>query len=114
MEFYERVSGARMHAAYVRPGGVALVISNLMLFWPEKRVLVLVIWQAIFHTNKQNKGCKIQQNTNTVLSQVFFFITSRHLCCLILPETKKNNMFLRHFFLENISGGRLFICNFFE
>ena len=25
MEFYERVSGARMHAAYIRPGGVALV-----------------------------------------------------------------------------------------
>jgi NADH dehydrogenase (ubiquinone) Fe-S protein 2 len=23
MEFYERLSGARMHAAYVRPGGVA-------------------------------------------------------------------------------------------
>src|SRR5947209_6600058 len=23
MEYYERVSGARMHAAYVRPGGVA-------------------------------------------------------------------------------------------
>lgn len=28
MEFYERVSGARMHAAYVRPGGVSLVISK--------------------------------------------------------------------------------------
>ncbi|KAJ1909495.1 ndufs2, NADH ubiquinone oxidoreductase 49 kd subunit [Mycoemilia scoparia] len=28
MEFYERVSGARMHAAYVRPGGVALDIPN--------------------------------------------------------------------------------------
>lgn len=27
MEFYERVSGARMHAAYIRPGGVALVES---------------------------------------------------------------------------------------
>lgn len=26
MEFYERVSGARMHAAYIRPGGVSLVI----------------------------------------------------------------------------------------
>jgi len=26
MEFYERASGARMHAAYVRPGGVALDI----------------------------------------------------------------------------------------
>ncbi len=24
MEFYERISGARMHAAYIRPGGVAL------------------------------------------------------------------------------------------
>jgi NADH dehydrogenase (ubiquinone) Fe-S protein 2 len=24
MELYERVSGARMHAAYIRPGGVAL------------------------------------------------------------------------------------------
>jgi len=23
MEFYERVSGARMHTAYIRPGGVA-------------------------------------------------------------------------------------------
>lgn len=23
MEFYERVSGARMHSAYIRPGGVA-------------------------------------------------------------------------------------------
>jgi len=28
MEFYERVSGARMHAAYIRPGGVALVIKR--------------------------------------------------------------------------------------
>jgi len=23
MEFYERASGARMHAAYIRPGGVS-------------------------------------------------------------------------------------------
>lgn len=30
MEFYERVSGARMHAAYIRPGGVALV--NIYIF----------------------------------------------------------------------------------
>ena len=28
MEFYERVSGARMHAAYVRPGGVSQVRSS--------------------------------------------------------------------------------------
>ena len=30
MEFYERVSGARMHAAYVRPGGVSLVSYILL------------------------------------------------------------------------------------
>jgi|GEM_PF-1269106 NADH dehydrogenase (ubiquinone) Fe-S protein 2 len=23
MEYYERVSGARMHASYIRPGGIA-------------------------------------------------------------------------------------------
>jgi len=28
MEFYERVSGARFHAAYIRPGGVAYDIPK--------------------------------------------------------------------------------------
>jgi NADH dehydrogenase (ubiquinone) Fe-S protein 2 len=28
MEFYERVSGARMHAAYFRPGGVSQDLPN--------------------------------------------------------------------------------------
>jgi NADH dehydrogenase (ubiquinone) Fe-S protein 2 len=31
MEFYERVSGARMHAAFIRPGGVASDISYSLL-----------------------------------------------------------------------------------
>jgi NADH dehydrogenase (ubiquinone) Fe-S protein 2 len=31
MEFYERVSGARMHAAYIRPGGVSLDIPKGLL-----------------------------------------------------------------------------------
>jgi len=31
MEFYERVSGARMHAAYIRPGGVSMDIPKNML-----------------------------------------------------------------------------------
>jgi len=31
MEFYERVSGARMHANYVRPGGVSKDIPNNFL-----------------------------------------------------------------------------------
>jgi NADH dehydrogenase (ubiquinone) Fe-S protein 2 len=37
MELYERVSGARMHAAYIRPGGVSLdlplgTLSDIYLF----------------------------------------------------------------------------------
>jgi NADH dehydrogenase (ubiquinone) Fe-S protein 2 len=31
MEFYERVSGARMHASYIRPGGVAKNIPSGLL-----------------------------------------------------------------------------------
>lgn len=30
-EMYERVSGARMHAAYIRPGGVAQVTNNVLM-----------------------------------------------------------------------------------
>ncbi|KAG9322497.1 hypothetical protein KVV02_006660 [Mortierella alpina] len=40
IEFYERVSGARMHAAYVRPGGVSLDIPKGLLedihIWAEQ------------------------------------------------------------------------------
>lgn len=37
MEFYERVSGARMHAAYIRPGGVTFdlplgLVDDIFLF----------------------------------------------------------------------------------
>ena len=32
MEFYERISGARMHANYIRPGGVSFDIPNDVLF----------------------------------------------------------------------------------
>jgi NADH dehydrogenase (ubiquinone) Fe-S protein 2 len=31
MEFYERVSGARMHAAYIRPGGLSQDIPLSLL-----------------------------------------------------------------------------------
>lgn len=38
IEFYERVSGARMHAAYIRPGGVAIdlpigLLTDIFLFF---------------------------------------------------------------------------------
>jgi NADH dehydrogenase (ubiquinone) Fe-S protein 2 len=31
MEFYERVSGARFHASYIRPGGVSHDLPNGLL-----------------------------------------------------------------------------------
>lgn len=42
MEFYERVSGARMHAAYIRPGGVSLVRI------PKYIVIVHIILYVFF------------------------------------------------------------------
>lgn len=32
MEFYERVSGARMHAAYIRPGGISVDVPAGLFF----------------------------------------------------------------------------------
>lgn len=43
MEFYERVSGARMHAAYVRPGGVSLVRILIVFFFVK-----LIFWGTGF------------------------------------------------------------------
>jgi NADH dehydrogenase (ubiquinone) Fe-S protein 2 len=31
MDFYERVSGARLHAAYIRPGGVSKDLPYMLL-----------------------------------------------------------------------------------
>lgn len=39
IEFYERVSGARMHAAYVRPGGVAQDLPEALLYDIHKFIL---------------------------------------------------------------------------
>lgn len=36
-EFYERVSGARMHAAYVRPGGVHQVGEDFLSLFVSYR-----------------------------------------------------------------------------
>jgi NADH:ubiquinone oxidoreductase subunit D len=39
MEFYERVSGARMHANYIRPGGVSLDLPVGLLEDVEKFII---------------------------------------------------------------------------
>lgn len=69
MEFYERVSGARMHAAYIRPGGVNQVISYrvyYICFIKYIRVYVknLLIWQnlLLFQDRVENPNIYIAKN----------------------------------------------------
>jgi len=56
MEFYERVSGARMHAAYVRPGGVSFDIPQGMAddIWDFANKFVLRVdeIQELLSTNR--------------------------------------------------------------
>jgi NADH dehydrogenase (ubiquinone) Fe-S protein 2 len=45
MEFYERVSGARLHSAYIRPGGVAKdlplgLLDDIYIFAEQFRMRV--------------------------------------------------------------------------
>jgi NADH dehydrogenase (ubiquinone) Fe-S protein 2 len=45
MEFYERVSGARMHASYIRPGGVHLdlpakLLEDILLFTKQFKIRI--------------------------------------------------------------------------
>jgi NADH dehydrogenase I D subunit len=52
MEFYERVSGARMHAAYFRPGGVHFdlpigLLSDIFLFVNQFKVKLLEIEEML-------------------------------------------------------------------
>ena len=55
MEFYERVSGARLHAAYVRPGGVALVRDleilnlNVTFFWWGNGCYFICLYNSYMH-----------------------------------------------------------------
>ena len=48
MEFYERVSGARMHAAYFRPGGVSMdipagLLNDIYLFTKQFNLRLLEV-----------------------------------------------------------------------
>lgn len=57
MEFYERASGARLHAAYVRPGGVAIVstcffcwsfAANILIFFQRTCWFHSLMWLSYF------------------------------------------------------------------
>jgi NADH dehydrogenase (ubiquinone) Fe-S protein 2 len=67
MEFYERVSGARMHAAYIRPGGVSFdipkdLLSDIFLFSIQfldriDEIEVLLKENRIWRQRLVNVGC---------------------------------------------------------
>lgn len=47
-EFYERVSGARMHAAYIRPGGVHQVSGSPASTLPAQASFLFDHWRAVW------------------------------------------------------------------
>ena len=52
MEFYERVSGARMHAAYFRPGGVSMdipsgLLNDIFLFVEQFNIRLLEVEEML-------------------------------------------------------------------
>ena len=52
MEFYERVSGARMHAAYFRPGGVSMdipagLLNDIFLFAEQFNIRLLEVEEML-------------------------------------------------------------------
>jgi NADH dehydrogenase I D subunit len=67
MEFYERVSGARMHAAYIRPGGIAKempdgLLSDIRQFsknFPKRLAEIeeLLSKNRIWHERLRDIGC---------------------------------------------------------
>jgi NADH-quinone oxidoreductase subunit D len=70
MEFYERVSGARLHAAYYRPGGVhqdlpAGILDDIMA-WSEKFPQVIDDIEGILTDNRIFKQRLVDINPTTV------------------------------------------------
>ena len=77
MEFYERVSGARLHAAYVRPGGVALVsgmdgiiivVIGESFHW--RRVVRMIVVFGELASGKQKQGRPLKRFKNCVKARI--------------------------------------------
>jgi NADH dehydrogenase (ubiquinone) Fe-S protein 2 len=72
MEFYEQVSGARMHAAYIRPGGIAFdlpigFINKVYLFVTQfshriNEIEELLTANRIWHQRLKNIGVVTKKN----------------------------------------------------
>lgn len=63
MEFYERVCGARFHAAYIRPGGVSQnlplgLLEDIYLFVEQFFFRIDEIKDVLHNIGFDAKGCK--------------------------------------------------------
>ena len=71
LEFYERVSGARMHSAYFRPGGVfedlPLGICNDIILWAKQFSTLLDDIESILTNNRIWKQRLINEFLYTLL-----------------------------------------------
>jgi len=61
MEFYERLSSARMHAVYIRPGGVLMdlllgLLKNIHHFKYYTENLKIPVGETYIVTNNKNKA----------------------------------------------------------
>src|SRR5438309_6816673 len=82
MDVYEAVSGARMHAAYYRPGGVYRDLPDSM---PQYAVSKIKNQAAIEELNKNRQGSVLRSEEHTSELQSQF-----HLVCRLLLEKKKH------------------------
>jgi NADH dehydrogenase (ubiquinone) Fe-S protein 2 len=76
MEFYERVSGARMHAAYIRPGGVSqdlpLGLINDILQWSNQFFWRLLEVEELLNNNRVWKQRLVDVGTVTATQALNF------------------------------------------
>ena len=97
MEFYERVSGARMHAAYIRPGGVAWDLPLGLL--PDIHAFVMEFGHRIdevreragFDCRVQQLECGLQFYCRLRSSAVGYLPGTASACLLQMEEMLTNN-----------------------
>jgi NADH dehydrogenase (ubiquinone) Fe-S protein 2 len=81
MEFYERASGARMHAAYVRPGGVHQVIVSVIAinsvldpdFLSHRSGMILQFLRNPFFKSLKNNSIFVQDIPIGLLDDIYEF-----------------------------------------
>ena len=78
MEFYERVSGARMHAAYIRPGGVSMDIPLGFLDDVYLFIKHPLIYLSYHHIISSSHHINISSYHHIIISAYHHIVISYH------------------------------------